>query len=141
MLAQERSALVLVPEIALTPQLLSRFRSRFGQRIAVLHSALSPGERLDQWAQIARGDRPVVIGARSALFAPLPALGVIVVDEEHVGSFKQDDRPRYNARDMALLRGAQAQCPVVLGSATPSLESYYNARMGKLELLELTHWN
>ncbi|GMV43357.1 MAG: primosomal protein N' [Myxococcales bacterium] len=130
-----RGAIVLVPEIALTPQLVARFRARFGGRIAVLHSALSDGERLDQWVRIARGDLDVVVGARSAIFAPVRSLGVVVVDEEHETSFKQEERPRYHARDLALVRGTLSGCPVVLGSATPSLESHHNALTGRLERL------
>lgn len=136
-LAGGRGAIVLVPEIALTPQLVSRFTARFGEQIAVLHSGLSPGERLDQWSQIASGDRSVVIGARSAIFAPLPACGLIVVDEEHETSFKQEERPRYNARDLALVRGKLGNCTVVLGSATPSLETHFNALQGKHEHLRM----
>jgi primosomal protein N' (replication factor Y) len=136
-LAQGKGAIVLVPEIALTPQLLGRFQARFGERIAVLHSALSPGERVDQWEQIQSGHKPVVVGARSAIFAPVPRLGLVVVDEEHEQSFKQGERPRYHARDLALVRGQQSDCPVVLGSATPSLESFHNAAVGKLVRLDM----
>jgi primosomal protein N' (replication factor Y) (superfamily II helicase) len=131
-----QQALVLVPEIALTPQLMATFRSRFGDQVAILHSALSPGERYDQWCQVAAGTRPIVVGARSAVFCPLDRLGLVVVDEEHEPSFKQDDRPFYNARDLALVRGHQAGATVVLGSATPSLESQFNVQNGKFtELL------
>ena len=136
-LERGQTGLVLVPEIALTPQLAGRFRARFGDDVAVLHSALSDGERLDQWELIRRGQRRIVVGARSALFAPLPRLGVIVVDEEHEGSFKQDESPRYHARDLALYRGRQCGCPVVLGSATPSLETWVNAEKGRLTRLDL----
>jgi primosomal protein N' (replication factor Y) len=132
-----RSALVLVPEIALTPQLMASFEARFPRQVAILHSALSAGERYDQWCQAATGALPIVLGARSAIFAPLPKLGLIVVDEEHEPSFKQDERPFYHARDLALVRGRQCGCTVVLGSATPSLESFRNARSGKLTLLRL----
>jgi primosomal protein N' (replication factor Y) len=123
-----RQALVLVPEIALTPQLVTRFRSWFqnhGVRLAVLHSGLSDGERYDAWRQVARGDVDVVIGARSAVFAPLPELGLIVVDEEHDGSYKQSEGFRYNARDLALMRGQMEEAVVILGSATPVLTSYH----------------
>jgi len=113
------------------------FESRFEQKVAVLHSALSKRERYDQWCQAADGTLPIVLGARSAIFAPLEDLGLIVVDEEHEPSFKQDERPFYNARDLALVRGKLAGATVVLGSATPSLESYQNARTGKIGLLEL----
>jgi primosomal protein N' (replication factor Y) (superfamily II helicase) len=122
-----RGALVLVPEIALTPQLAARFKARFGADVAVLHSALSPGERLDQWDRIRAGAAPVVVGARSAVFAPLPDPGIIVIDEEHDTSYKQGDGVRYHARDVALVRGQRQGVPVVLGSATPSLESLSNA--------------
>lgn len=137
-LARGQAALVLVPEIALTPQLVARFRARFGDRIAALHSGLDPDSRHEQWLRIAAGELPVVIGARSALFAPIPELGLLVVDEEHDPSFKQDTAPRYHARDLALVRGHLARCPVVLGSATPSLESWLNCQRGKFELVELT---
>lgn len=135
-----RQALVLVPEIALTPQLVSRFRSWFQNqavRLAVLHSGLSDGERYDAWRQVARGDIEVVIGARSAVFAPLPELGLIVVDEEHDGSYKQSEGFRYNARDLALMRGQMDEAVVVLGSATPVLTSYQRSLGGHLTYLEL----
>ncbi len=136
-----RQALVLVPEIALTPQLVARFRSWFQDRttrLGVLHSALSVGERYDVWRTVAKGDVDVVIGARSAVFAPLPDLGLIVVDEEHDGSYKQTEAFRYNARDLALLRGQMEQALVILGSATPALTTYRRAQDGKLGYLELT---
>ncbi len=132
-----RGAIVLVPEIALTPQLADRFRARFGDAIAVLHSALTPRQRLDAWEQIRAGERPIVIGARSAVFAPVPDLGTIVVDEEHDGSFKQEEGIRYHARDVALVRARSLGASVVLGSATPSLESYDNARSGRYTYLQL----
>ncbi|MCH5463305.1 primosomal protein N' [Lactobacillus sp. LC28-10] len=122
-LSKGEQALMLVPEISLTPQIVGRVRGRFGEKVAVLHSGLSGGERFDEWRRIQRGEAQVVVGARSAVFAPLTNLGVIVVDEEHESSYKQDDNPRYHARDVALWRGRYHQCPVVLGSATPSLES------------------
>ncbi|MFO7981926.1 MAG: primosomal protein N' [Desulfuromonadales bacterium] len=135
-----RTALVLVPEIALTPQLVDRFRARFsGQaNLAVLHSGLSDGERYDAWRSIARGDVEIVIGARSAIFAPLSNPGIIVVDEEHEGSYKQGEGLRYNARDLALLRGKMEGAAVVLGSATPSLATYYRARNGTTGYLGLS---
>jgi primosomal protein N' (replication factor Y) (superfamily II helicase) len=135
--ARDRGAIVLVPEIALTPQLSDRFRARFGDEVAVLHSGLTPRQRLDAWQQIRTGSRPIVIGARSAIFAPLPRLGTIVVDEEHDPSFKQEEGIRYNARDVALVRGRAAGAVVVLGSATPSLESYEHARAGRTQYLRL----
>ncbi|MFA6046870.1 MAG: primosomal protein N' [Phycisphaerales bacterium] len=130
-LAAGRTALVLVPEIALTPQTSVRFTKRFGrEHVAVLHSGLTASQRHKEWARAAGGGARVVVGARSAVFAPLRDLGLIVVDEEHDGSYKQDRLPRYNARDVAIKRGQHAACPVVLGSATPSLESWANAKAG-----------
>ena len=130
-------ALVLVPEIALTPQLVARFRGRFGDRIAVLHSGLDAPARHEQWLRIAAGELPVVIGARSALFAPLARPGILIADEEHDPSYKQDTAPRYHARDLALMRGHLEDCPVVLGTATPSVESWQNVAAGKLTRLDL----
>ena len=130
-------ALVLVPEIALTPVTADRFRSRFGDRVALLHSGLSPGERLDQWYRIKRGMADIVVGARSAVFAPLPRLGLIVVDEEHDASYKQQDEPRYHARDVALARGQMLEITVLLGSATPSFETIHRAREGNYRLFRL----
>jgi primosomal protein N' (replication factor Y) len=135
--ARGLGALMLVPEIALTPQLVSRFRARFGDSIAVLHSELGERERNDAWRALRAGRVDLAIGARSALFAPVQNLGVIVVDEEHDGSFKQEDGFRYHARDMALLRAHRASAVCVLGSATPSLESWQLAQRGKLSLLTL----
>jgi primosomal protein N' (replication factor Y) len=135
--AQGGGAIVLVPEIALTPQLADRFRARFGDEVAVLHSGLTPQQRLDAQAHIRAGLRPIVIGARSAVFAPVPDLRAIVVDEEHDASFKQETGVRYNARDLALVRGRALEALVVLGSATPSLETWHGAREGRLELYSL----
>jgi primosomal protein N' (replication factor Y) len=132
-----RGALLLVPEIALTPQLVGRFRARFGDEIAVLHSGLTARQREDAWQSLRRGVVQVAIGARSALFAPVAELGLIVVDEEHDPSFKQDEGFRYHARDMALLRAQYAGAVCVLGSATPSIETYYRADEGKIRLLSL----
>ena len=132
-----KSALVLVPEISLTPQLVRRFRARFGDGIAVLHSALSDGERYDEWRRIRRGEASIVIGARSAIFAPLERIGIIVVDEEHEASFKQSDGLRYNARDLALVRGRDEGAVVLLGSATPLVTTIQAARDGRLTMLEL----
>ncbi len=133
-----RRAILLVPEIALTLQLVERFVSVFGDRVAVLHSRLSDGERFDAWRRAAAGGCDVVIGARSALFAPLRDVGIIVVDEEHDASYKQyDAQPRYNARDAAIMRASIEGAVAVLGSATPSVESYYNAELGKYRLLSL----
>ncbi|MDT8441148.1 MAG: primosomal protein N' [Desulfuromonadales bacterium] len=139
-LARGRQALVLVPEIALTPQLVARFRGRFaaaGVRLAVLHSGLSDGERFDAWRAAIAGEIDVIIGARSAIFAPLPRLGLIVVDEEHDASYKQSEAFRYNARDLALLRGQQDGAIVLLGSATPALTSYRHAHDGRYRFLRL----
>ena len=132
-----KSAIVLVPEIALTPQTVDRFRAAFGDRIAVLHSALSDGERLDEWRALQRGEKRIAVGARSAIFAPLHDLGAIVVDEEHESSYKQGESPRYHAREAAIMRAKLEGAITVLGSATPSLESWVNATSGKYTLLEL----
>ena len=126
-----RGAIVMVPEIALTPQTVQRFASRFGGCVAVLHSALSDGERYDEWHRIRSGEARVVIGPRSAVFAPVASLGLVVVDEEHETSYKQEETPRYNARDVAVMRGAIEGAKVVLGSATPSLETWANVARGK----------
>jgi len=136
--AQGRSAIVLVPEIALTPQLVGRFRARLGDEIAVLHSALSEPARLDMWQRLKQGELGVAIGARSALFAPVRDLGLICVDEEHDPSFKQEEGVRYSARDMALLRAHRAEAVCILGSATPSLASEYAVRAGKMQRLKLS---
>jgi primosomal protein N' (replication factor Y) (superfamily II helicase) len=136
---RNRGAIVLVPEISLTPQTVSRFRAEFGDQVAVLHSALSDGERFDAWRQLRRGEKLIAVGARSAVFAPVPRLGAIVVDEEHDGSYKQSEAPRYQARDVAVVRAARTGAVCVLGSATPSLESWQNARNGKFHLLSLVH--
>ncbi|MFM8602852.1 MAG: primosomal protein N', partial [Gemmatimonadota bacterium] len=132
-----RSAIVLVPEIALTPQTVERFRARFGDLVAVLHSGLSDGERLDAWRALRRGEKRIAVGARSAIFAPLPDLGAIIVDEEHEASYKQAEAPRYHAREVALIHAREAGARCVLGSATPSLESWRNAQEGRLSLLSL----
>ncbi|MEI7437300.1 MAG: primosomal protein N' [bacterium] len=135
--AAGRDAIVLVPEIALTPQTIERFRGRFGDMVAVLHSHLSDGERHDEWHRLFNGQAHIAIGARSALFAPVQRLGLIVVDEEHEPSYKQNESPRYHARDVAVMRGHFERCPVVLGSATPALESWWNAQKGKYRLLRM----
>jgi primosomal protein N' (replication factor Y) len=136
-LARGRSAIVLVPEISLTPQTVSRFRSRFGDRVTVLHSALSDGERFDAWRALRSGEKRIAVGARSALFAPVERLGVIVVDEEHESSYKQSEAPRYHGRDLAVVRAELAGAVCVLGSATPSLESWANQAREKFTLLSL----
>lgn len=132
-----REAIVLVPEISLTPQLISRFRDRFGDIFALLHSGLSRGERYDQWRKVWKGEVKIAIGARSAIFAPFKNLGIIIVDEEHDPSYKQEDKLKYNARDVAIVRAKQQQATLILGSATPSLESFHNALKGKFKLLHL----
>ncbi|HLK48183.1 MAG TPA: primosomal protein N' [Bryobacteraceae bacterium] len=136
-LAQNRGALLLVPEIALTPAMAGQFYARFADRVAILHSAFSDVERLEQWRRIRSGAASVVVGTRSGVFAPVRDLGLIVVDEEHDGSYKQEETPRYNGRDVAIVRAQAAGACVILGSATPSLESRYNAQCGKYNLLEL----
>lgn len=136
-----KSVLVLVPEIALTPQTVQHFKSRFSalhDRVAVLHSNLSQGERFDEWHRIRKGEAMVVVGARSAVFAPLPSPGLIIVDEEHENTYKQENPPKYQGRDLAVVRGNLERCQVVLGSATPSLESFQNAQSGKYNLVRLT---
>ncbi|MEY2526097.1 MAG: hypothetical protein QOE73_868, partial [Verrucomicrobiota bacterium] len=140
-LERGRSAIVLVPEISLTPQTVERFKGRFAEAqdaVAVLHSHLSEGERHDEWHKIHSGRARIVIGARSAVFAPLKNLGLIIVDEEHESTYKQEEAPRYHARDVAVVRAKIEQCVVVLGTATPSLESYHNATTGKYKLATLT---
>ena len=136
-LQQGRQALVLVPEIGLTPQTLNRFRSRLGMPVHALHSGLNDTERARVWAAASRGEARVIVGTRSAIFTPLPQAGLIIVDEEHDGSYKQQDGIRYHARDFALVRGKALDVPVVLGSATPSLESLHNARSGRYTHLRL----
>lgn len=125
---QERQAIVLVPEISLTPQMVERFKARFGDRVAVMHSRLSDGERYDEWRKIREGRASVVVGARSAVFAPFDRLGLIIMDEEHESSYKQEETPKYHARDVAIHRASLTGAAVILGSATPSLESYHAAR-------------
>ncbi len=141
-LEQGKGAIVLVPEIALTPQTVERFKARFSSGklqtlVAVLHSHLSAGERHDEWHKIRQGRARIVIGARSAIFAPVEPLGLIIVDEEHESTYKQEETPRYHARDVAVMRGQMEGAVVVLGSATPSLESFYNCKQGKFTLLDL----
>ncbi|MDR3742112.1 MAG: primosomal protein N' [Terracidiphilus sp.] len=131
------ASILLVPEIGLTPQMAGLLDVAFGQRVALLHSALTPEERSEQWRRIHRGEAPIVVGTRSAVFAPIPNLGLILVDEEHDQSYKQEETPRYNARDVAVMRGKLAKAVVVLGSATPSLESWYNTVQGKYTRLAM----
>jgi primosomal protein N' (replication factor Y) len=136
-LNQGRESIVLVPEISLTPQLLSRFKDRFGENLALLHSGLGNGERYDQWRKIWKGEVKIALGARSAIFAPFKNLGMIIVDEEHDPSYKQEEKLKYHARDLAVVRAKQFEATLLLGSATPSLESFYNAERGKFNLLSL----
>lgn len=132
-----KTALVLVPEISLTPQLLERFAARFEGQVAVIHSQLTDREKTNQWWSLVDGKKRVLIGARSALFCPLPNLGAIIVDEEHEASFKQDEKLKYNARDAAIVMAKMMSCPIILGSATPSLESWHNCTKGKYQLLKM----
>lgn len=138
-LKNNKSALMLVPEIALTPQMVNQVKSRFGKDVAVLHSALSEGEKYDEWCRIRNQETHVVVGARSAIFAPLTNIGLIIIDEEHEASYKQDNTPRYHARDVAILRSEYNHCPLVLGSATPSLYSRARAQKGVYQLLRLNN--
>lgn len=137
-LNQGKTAIMLVPEISLTPQMVQRFKSRFGEHVSVMHSGLSQGEKYDEWRKIERGEAEVVVGARSAIFAPIENIGVIIVDEEHEASYKQEETPRYHARDLAIWRSEYHHCPVVLGSATPSLESRARAQKNVYQRLRLT---
>ncbi|MCI7702076.1 MAG: primosomal protein N' [Tenericutes bacterium] len=133
-----KTSIVLVPEISLTPQMVLRFQKRFGDNIAAIHSALSDGEKYDEWRRIVKGEAKIVIGARSAIFAPLKNIGMIIIDEEHSDSYKQDDsNPRYSAKDVALIRAKYHDCPLIMGSATPSLEAFARAKKGVFKLLEL----
>jgi primosomal protein N' (replication factor Y) len=136
-LRQGKEAVILVPEISLTPQLLSRFKDRFEEKLALLHSGLSKGERYDQWRRIWRGEAKIALGARSAVFAPFKNVGILIVDEEHDPSYKQEEKLKYHARDLAVVRAKEAEATLLLGSATPSLESFYNAEKGKFRLLSL----
>ncbi len=138
-LRQGRAAIVLVPEISLTPQIVDRFRRRYGERVAVFHSGLSQGERFDEWRRIQEGRAGVVVGARSAIFSPFENIGLIIIDEEHEGTYKQEESPRYHARDVALRRARYHQAAVVFGSATPSLEAYTAALQGGFRLLRMRH--
>ena len=137
-LSMGKTSIMLVPEISLTPQMVERFQKRFGNKIAAIHSALSDGEKYDEWRRIIRGEAKIVIGARSAIFVPFTNIGIIIIDEEHSDSYKQDDpNPRYSAIDVAIIRSKYHNCPVVMGSATPSLESFARAKKGVYKLLSL----
>ena len=136
-LSQGKTAIMLVPEISLTPQMLNRFTSRFPNNVAVLHSGLSDGEKFDEWQRIFKGEAKVVLGARSAIFAPVENLGVIIIDEEHDNSYVSESNPRYITEDVAIWRGKYNNAPVILGSATPKIESYQKALNGEFKLIEL----
>ncbi len=133
-----KTALMLVPEIGLTPQVLANFKARFGDVVAMLHSKLYGGEKFDEWLRVEQGTARIVIGARSAIFAPLENIGAIIIDEEHDGSYQSDSNPRYLTHDIAIMRAKANHCPVVLGSATPSVQSFYLTQQGQYQLLELT---
>lgn len=137
MLLSDKTALMLVPEISLTPQMVRVFSNRFGKNVAVLHSALSVGEKHDEWMRIYNGEAKIVVGARSAIFAPIRNLGVIIIDEEHDNSYLSDSNPRYHTHDIARFRAIHNQCPLVLGSATPSIETYYKAKTNEYNLVEM----
>lgn len=136
-LVQGKNAIMLVPEISLTPQIMANFKARFGQSVALLHSGLSAGERFDEWKRLFSGEARIAIGARSAIFAPLENLGIIIVDEEHEQSYVSESNPRYDTHDIADFRARENKCPLVLGSATPSIESYEKAKIGEYELIEI----
>lgn len=136
-LSAGKSAIMLVPEIALTPQMIERFKGRFGRNVALFHSKLSPGERYDEWFRIKRGEASLVVGARSAIFLPLKNLGLIIIDEEHENTYKSDHNPKYNTKEVAKFLCEIKNCKYVLGSATPSIESYYEAQNGRLKLVEM----
>ena len=136
-LNQGKTAIMLVPEISLTPQMVSRFRARFGNQVAVLHSGLSDGEKFDEWVKLYQGKASVVVGARSAIFAPLKNIGVIIIDEEHDNSYNSESNPRYITSDVATFRSTFHNCPLVLGSATPQIDSYYKAKQNQYQLIEL----
>ena len=137
-LDKEKSSIVLVPEISLTPQMVDRFLARFGEQIAILHSKLSIGERYDEWKKIESGEKKIIIGARSAIFAPVKNLGIIIIDEEHDISYKSDMTPRYNAKEIAKYLAEKNKCPLVLGSATPDICTMYQAKHNDFALYTLT---
>ena len=137
MIAEGKESIVLVPEIALTPQMVERFKGRFGNDIAVFHSGLSDGERFDEWLRVKEGKVKLAVGARSAIFLPFKNLGLIVIDEEHEVSYKSDSDPKYDAREIAYLKCSIENCKLILGSATPSMESYYKASINQTELITI----
>ena len=136
-LTEGKNAIMLVPEISLTPQIMANFKARFGEQVALLHSGLSAGERFDEWNRLFAGQARIAIGARSAIFAPLDNLGMVIIDEEHESSYISESNPRYDTHDVATFRARYNSCPLVLGSATPSIESYEKAQIGQYKLLEL----
>ncbi len=136
-LSENKNAIMLVPEISLTPQIMSNFKARFGEAVALLHSGLSAGERFDEWKRLFKGEARIAIGARSAIFAPLENLGIIIIDEEHEASYISESNPRYDTHDVATFRARYNSCPLVLGSATPSIDTYESAKREKIELIEL----
>ena len=138
-ISQDKTAIILVPEIILTDQIVRRFVETFGDEVVVFHSKLTVQQRNNNWERLRRKDSHIIIGARSAVFAPAEDIGLIVVDEEHDTSYKQEDMVRYHARNVALWRGEAHDCPVILGSATPAITSYYKAKQGEYHLLELLH--
>lgn len=140
-LHKRKRAILLLPEISLAPQMVAKFKARFGERIGILHSKLSPGQRYDEWCKIKDGQVDIVVGVRSAVFAPLPNLSLIVIDQEHDTSYKEEGKPRYHARDVAGMRAEYEGATVILASAAPAIESYYSARMGKHKLVRLSRWN
>ncbi len=137
LIEKDKDSIILVPEISLTPQMVERFKGRFGKVIAIFHSKLSNGERFDEWMRVKRGEVKVAIGARSAVFLPFKNLGAIIIDEEHESSYKSDSNPKYNARDIAELRCMNEGCKVILGSATPSLETYYRSKNKIIDLITI----
>ncbi len=137
LIEKDKDSIILVPEISLTPQMVERFKGRFGKNIAIFHSKLSNGERFDEWMRVKRGEVKVAIGARSAVFLPFKNLGAIIIDEEHESSYKSDSNPKYNARDIAELRCMNEGCKVILGSATPSLETYYRSENKIIDLITI----
>lgn len=132
-----KSVIMLVPEISLTPQMIERFKGRFGVNVALFHSKLSQGERFDEWFRVKRGEVRLVVGARSAIFLPLKDLGLIIIDEEHENTYKSEQNPKYKTKEVAEFLSEIKNCKYILGSATPSVESYYEAMEGKLEFLEI----
>ena len=136
-LLENKSSIILVPEIALTPQMIERFKGRFGVNVALFHSKLSDGERFDEWFRVKEGKAKVIVGARSAIFLPAQNLGLIIIDEEHENTYKSEQNPKYQTKEIAEFISELKNCKVILGSATPTIETYYRALIGEIELLEL----